>query len=128
MNYVTKFAKDKFTVEMLPAKFMEYLDYLTNCDYVPTTKKEIFDLSYTDFKILMSFNMPFYNAAIVLLDEEISAYIQQLCEGNDYRGLKKVKTLDDLLLHTRYFGRKYEDRRQEFVSCLSSYLACKFEF
>ena len=66
--------------------------------------------------------------AIVLLDEEISTYIQQLCDGNDYSGLKKVKTLDDLLLHTRYFGRKYEDRRQEFVSCLSSYLACKFEF
>ena len=88
---------------------------MKNSTYIPTTKAELIAMDNIDLKNHMMLNEAFYNAAIMLLDNEVNMYIAFLKEMDDE--LADIESLDALLRHTQFFGENYEDSRTEFVSC-----------
>lgn len=98
----------------------QHMAELANSTYTPTSKEEILAMDYMDLKILMNLNLAFYNAAIALLEREITKLIDLIRSWDEE--LQKVQTLDDVLRGTQYFGNDYEDSRGEFVTVLLDYL------
>ena len=88
---------------------------MQNSTYIPTTKAELIAMDNIDLKNHMMLNEAFYNAAIMLLDNEVNMYVSFLKEVDDE--LADIESLDALLRHTQFFGENYEDSRTEFVSC-----------
>jgi len=98
-------------LEMLP----QYFEELANCTYIPETKEEILTIDYFNLKALMYNNIPFFNAAIALLDEEVANLVKNIRRWN--KKLKKVQNMEDLL-NSGYLGDNYENARCEFVTIL----------
>lgn len=55
-----------------PKKIPQYFEELANYTYIPETKEEILSIDYFNLKALMYTNIPFFNAAISQLDEEVA--------------------------------------------------------
>lgn len=102
------------SLEMNP----QYNYELKNSTYIPTSKEEILNMDYTDLKILMKYNIPFYNTAVILLDREITKQLEKMRSWGDEEELRNVQDLEDLLHNTGYFGDDYEEARKEFVTML----------
>lgn len=96
-------------VDMIP-------QHMTNNACIPSTREEILNMDYMVLKILMKYNMTFYNAAIILLDREIAKQIAEMRSWEDEEELRNVQNLEDLLRNTGYFGNDYEESRKEFVT------------
>jgi len=105
---------DTFDVELANHIWNE-IKGMKNSTYIPTTKAELIAMDNFDLKTHMMLNEAFYNAAIMLLDNEVNMYVAFLKEMDDE--LADVESLDALLRHTQFFGENYEDSRTEFVSC-----------
>jgi hypothetical protein len=102
-------------LEMLP----QYFEELANYTYIPETKEEVLSIDYFNLKALMYTNIPFFNAAIALLDEEVADMVEKICCWD--KKLKKVRTLEDLL-NSKHFLDNYENARCEFVTILLEHL------
>jgi len=97
-----------------PEGFQKYVAELVKNTPLPGSKEEILNMDDIDLKILMSYSIPFYNAAIILLDREIAKMIAEMQSWEDE--LRNVQNLEDLLRNTTYFGGAYEEARKEFVT------------
>lgn len=102
-----------------PKKIPQYFEELANYTYIPETKEEILSIDYFNLKALMYTNIPFFNAAISLLDEEVADMVEKICSWD--KKLKKVRTLEDLL-NSKHFLDNYESARCEFVTILLEHL------
>lgn len=105
---------DTFDVELANHIWNE-IKAMQNSTYIPTTKAELIAMDNIDLRNHMMLNEAFYNAAIMLLDNEVNMYVAFLKEMDDE--LADIESLDALLRHTQFFGENYEDSRTEFVSC-----------
>lgn len=105
---------DTFDVELANQIWNEIKGMKTST-YIPTTKAELIAMDNIDLRNHMMLNEAFYNAAIMLLDNEVNMYVAFLKEMDDE--LADIESLDALLRHTQFFGENYEDSRTEFVSC-----------
>lgn len=105
---------DTFDVELANHIWNE-IKAMQNSTYIPTTKAELIAMDNIDLRNHMMLNEAFYNAAIMLLDNEVNMYVAFLKEMDDE--LADIESLDTLLRHTQFFGENYEDSRTEFVSC-----------
>lgn len=105
---------DTFDVELANQIWNE-IKGMKNSTYIPTTKAELIAMDNIDLRNHMMLNEAFYNAAIMLLDNEVNMYVAFLKEMDDE--LADIESLDALLRHTQFFGENYEDSRTEFVSC-----------
>lgn len=99
--------------------FEKFVEEVTNSTYIPTTKDELMDMDYIELKCRLMFNMAFYNAAIVLLDEEVAKLIEDMRSWNE--SLTDVRTLEDLL-NSKDFREEYESARCNFVTILMEHL------
>lgn len=102
-------------LEMLPQHIAE----LTTCNYIPTTKEELLTMDYFNLQMLMYNNIPFFNAAISLLDKEVAAMLDKMRTWD--RKLKKVRTLDDVL-NSKYYADTYEASRSQFLEFFLEHL------
>lgn len=92
-----------------------------------TNAKQILDIEYTDLKLLLKYNLPFFNHCMKIADKAVAQFIrtyrEMYAEQEDeetaeyYAMLRDVETLDDLLYSCDYFGSDYESRRIEFANC-----------
>lgn len=99
--------------------FEKFIEEVTNSTYIPTTKSELMDMDYIELKCRLMFNMAFYNAAIVLLNEEVTNMVEMICRWDEK--LKKVRTLE-ALLNSKHFRENYESARCNFVTILMEHL------
>ena len=91
-----------------------------------TNAKQILDIDYTDLKLLLKYNIEFFNHCMKIADKAVAAFIRSFKdiyanpeyeeEKEAYEMLKDVETLNDLLYSCDYFGTDYESRRQEFAN------------
>ena len=73
---------DTFDVELANHIWNE-IKGMKNSTYIPTTKAELIAMDNIDLKNHMMLNEAFYNAAIMLLDNEVNMYIAFLKEMDD---------------------------------------------
>ena len=95
--------------------FEKFFEEVANSTYVPTTKAELFSMDYIELKSRLMLNMVFYNAAIVLLDDEVTKMVGEICSWDE--DLEDVCTLEDLL-NSKDFREDYESARCNFVTIL----------
>ena len=91
-----------------------------------TNAKQILDIEYTDLKLLLKYNIEFFNHCMKVADKAVAEFIRTYKEMYSnpedeeeeayYEMLKSVETLDDLLYSCDYFGTDYESRRKEFAN------------
>ena len=91
-----------------------------------TNAKQILDIDYTDLKLLLKYNIEFFNHCMKVADKAVAEFIRTCkdiyaypeCEEEKecYEMLKDVETLDDLLYSCDFFGTDYESRRKEFAN------------
>ena len=110
----TEMKKESFDIELANQLWNEIKE-MKNSTYIPTTKTELIAMDNFELKCRMQLNETFYNTAIELLNTEVDMYITFLKDM--YKELSGIKSLNDLLCMTQFFGEDYEDSRTEFVSC-----------
>ena len=91
-----------------------------------TNAKQILDIDYTDLKLLLKYNIEFFNHCMKVADKAVAEFIRTYKdiyanpefdeEQECYEMLKDVETLDDLLYSCDFFGTDYESRRKEFAN------------
>ena len=91
-----------------------------------TNAKQILDIDYTDLKLLLKYNIEFFNHCMKVADKAVSEIIRSYKdiyanpeyeeEKEYYEMLKDVETLDDLLYSCDFFGTDYESRRKAFAN------------
>ena len=96
--------------------FRERLRIAATLDYVPDSLETLRTIEYADVKLLMSHNIPFFNAAMSVCGELVSKAIEFYKSCDDEGETDGVETLDDLL-DCGYFGPDYESARSEFANC-----------
>lgn len=85
-------------------------------DYIPDSLETLRAIEYSDLKLLMTFNRPFFDAAMDVCGSLVSKAIEFYKDCDDEGLAMEVSTLDELL-NCGYFGPEYESARHEFANC-----------
>lgn len=99
-------------------EFERCVERASTLDYIPESIEELKAMDCMDFRIMLSQNDYFFNAAITLCADLVIQMIEDMksfaAKDND-DSLNNVDTLDDFL-NCNYFGLDYDSSRREFAT------------